>query len=434
MNDATYQLPEPSLEIRTGAKGDAVVFGSPADLGPRADTDFDYPEHYRTRMLIDVPHDGAWIPDEFLVDGQGEPIHADTLRSHYVHERDWGASLVAERLAGRLELDGYVAVGVARVLLDFGRFPGITTRTADHLQRFAINYPFSELLSFRQKRRVLEAYYDRISRSLEDHLDGKLLKIAIHTYDRYNKSGTERPAVSLMTRAIGYQTESELPWGIFDPLYPDVLAEDTCDRILRDRISLTLEKTNVPVAHNYPYCLPEGSLEVRHQVWAFFRFVQRSFEQSHPGTAGHEDYLPVWEMLLDTNLRSSDSAALRSYIHMYRRAPAGQKRRFHRAEAAYEHIGAYVADRRQELLHEYRFSPERPSSIAIEVRKDIVYELDALGHPVRARRDLIGEVADAIALAVAQYLRSDRVHGGLPVEALERRAPWYLPPRTPPVL
>ena len=295
--------------------------------------------------------------------------------------------------------------------------------------RFAINYPFSELLSFRQKRRVLEGYYDQISRALENHLEDKLLKIAIHTYDRYNESGTERPAVSLMTRAIGYQNESELPWGIFDPLYPDVLAEDTCDRILRDRISLTLEKTNVPVAHNYPYCLPEGSLEVRHQVWAFFRFVQRSFEQSHPETRDNEDYIPVWEMLLDTNLRSSDSAALRSYIHMYRRAPAGQKRRFHRAEAAYEHVSAYVADRRQELLHAYRFSPERPSSIAIEVRKDIVYELDALGHPVRPRLELINEVADAIARAVAQYLRTDKVHGGLPVEALERRTPWYLPPR-----
>ena len=100
------------------------------------------------------------------------------------------------------------------------------------------------------------------------------MKIAIHTYDRYIESGTERPATSIMTRSIGYQTESEMPFGLFDPLYPDVLSEFTADRVLRDRISLTLEKKQIPVAHNYPYCLPEGSLEVRYQVWAFFHALQ----------------------------------------------------------------------------------------------------------------------------------------------------------------
>ena len=56
------------------------------------------------------------------------------------------------------------------------------------------------------------------------------------------------------------------------------MAEFTVDQILRDRISLTLEK-GIPVAHNYPYLLPEGSIEVRHQVWRFFKWLQTHFEK-----------------------------------------------------------------------------------------------------------------------------------------------------------
>ena len=86
----------------------------------------------------------------------------------------------------------------------------------------------------------------------------KVVKIAVHTYDRYNANGTERPEVSLVTRALGYQLDNELPYGVFDPLYPDILAEVTVDRILRDRVSLNLKKAGIPVAHNYPYLPPEG--------------------------------------------------------------------------------------------------------------------------------------------------------------------------------
>lgn len=417
---------EPTREITNG-HGEPLTF-APATPGLSGDPGFAYPGVYRGRVLIDVIHDGAWIPDEFMVDEHGVTITAEEIDDHFVRERDWGASLIAARMAGRLGLEGFARVEVARVLMDFGRFPGITRRKADHLHRFAINYPFSERLGFRQKRRLLEEYYDVVSHTMESQLEESLVKISIHTYDRFNESGTERPATSLLTRSIGYQIESELPWGLFDGLYPDVLAEFTCDRILRDRISLTLEKINVPVAHNYPYCLPEGSLEVRHQVWAWFLYLKRNFLAGHPELVDHPDYEPVWGMLMDTNLRSSNSARLRSYIHMYRRAPPGQKRAFLRAEAAYERIAAFAAERGEEILANYRYAPDRPSSLGIEVRKDLIYELGEDGRPEAVRWALVEQISDAIAHAVATYLRDDRVHGGLPHEVVERHGPWYLQP------
>jgi hypothetical protein len=383
----------------------------------------------RPHVFIDVIHDGHWLPREFLTDANGDEITLEQVRPDYVRERDWGACLVAARLAQSLGLRDYTRVNVARVLMDFARFPGSTPRKADHLHRFAINYPFSDLLSYHQKKRVLEDYYDRVSEGLESRLAGRLVKIAIHTYDQYNESGTERPATSLMTRTIGYQTESEMPAGLFDPMYPDVLAEFTSDRVLRDRISLTLEKKQIPVAHNYPYCLPEGSLEVRYQVWAFFRALRDAYESEHPESKSDPSYAMVWEMLLDTNLRSSESEMLRSYLHMYRRAPVGREEEFERAAEAYQRVHRFC-HRREDVVERYRFSPLRTSSIAIEVRKDLVCRLGDDGVPVEVKRDNVRLIADALAEAVAMYFRDDRIaHEQLPAAELERHDPWY-PPTT----
>ena len=105
---------------------------------------------------------------------------------------------------------------------------------------------------------------------MENAISGKDIKIAIHTYDTHNKTGTIRPHLSLLTRSFGYQNENEMPYGVFDPLYPDVLAEFTCDRVLRDRISLTLEKS-VCLSRIIIliYCCPMA-VEMRSQVWLFF--------------------------------------------------------------------------------------------------------------------------------------------------------------------
>ncbi|MEO1269167.1 MAG: hypothetical protein AAFX99_13780 [Myxococcota bacterium] len=385
------------------------------------------PEAMRDQVVIDVIHDGHWLPEEFLVDRQGKAIDVETIQADFVRERDWGALLVAKRLAGRLGLPHVIRVNVARVLMDFGRFPGSTPRHADHLNRHAINYPFSSLLSYPQKKQLLERYYDGVSSELEGRLRGKRIKIAIHTYDRHNSSGTERPATSLMTRSIAYQISSELPGGLFDPLYPDILAEFTCDRVLRDRISLTLEKAGIPVAHNYPYCLPEGSLEVRYQVWAYFCALREAFELAQPHTQNDPCFAMIWEMLMDTNLRSSLSDALRGYLHMYRRAPDGREALFNQAADAYAQVRRFSAEQGDGFVEAYRFAPERTSSIAIEVRKDIVCALGEDGLPLGVHTEHVHTVADRIAEAVVVYLRHDMASSeGHSDPELERHAPWYL--------
>jgi hypothetical protein len=366
------------------------------------------PEPFRDRILIDTIHDGDQIPPELLLRRDGRPIDPAEVRHHFELDRDWGAGLVAARLAGALGLSGWHRVNVARVLMDFGRFPGSTAAGADYLSRFAINYPFSEWLSHDQKRLLLEGQYDYCSSAMERAIRGKRIKIACHTYDRKNPSGTLRPHVSLVTRSMGYQKDSRMPVGVFDSLYPDQLAEFTADRVLTDRISLDLEKGGIPVAHNYPYCLPEGSIEVRAQVWFFFSFVRKRFEGAHPETAFDPAYRVLWEMLLDTNRRSTESDALRSYVHLFRRPPTGFDEMFRRVRLAYEAVQATIEADDRRLVNEYRYSDERPSTLAIEVRKDLVWELDDDDRPVRPRREAAARVAEAVAAAVLRYLREDR--------------------------
>lgn len=383
------------------------------------------PEPYRDMLMIDTVHDGDYIPAEFLVDGRGRPLDEASFHDAYHTERDWGAAMVAEHLVSALGLPGHHRVNVARVLMDFGRFPGMSRHGAGHLQRFAINFPFSELLSYDQKRRVLEEYYDGISAGMEEAVRGRLIKIAIHTYDRHNRTGTERPAISLVTRAAAYQADHQMPFGVFDELYPDVLAEFTCDRVLRDRMSLTLEKSGFPVAHNYPYLLPEGSIEVRAQVWFFFDFLRQRFEEANPQTRFEPAFRLVWSMLQDTNLRNSESELLRSYLHMYRRAPTGQEDELRAAQRAYERVAQFLRRDNWHIVEEYRVSPMRPSSFGIEVRKDLVYEINDKGHAVRPKPEGAARVAAALAQAIAVYLTEDRPTGHNEVYGFGHREPWY---------
>lgn len=387
----------------------------PVDEGPS-----DYPEHYRDRVVITTVHDGAYIPPRFME----RDVDTDLVQKFYEHERDWGAGLVAASLTQGLGLPSFSHVQVARVLMDFGRFPGLTPKKATHLSRFAISFPFSGFLDFTDKRTVLERYYDPISRHMDSLMTGGLVSISVHTYDTRNASGTVRPQISLVTRAAGYQVHSEMPIGVFDPLYPDILGEFTCDRILRDRISLNLEKDGIPVAHNYPYLLPEGSLEVRSQVWFFFDYLRTCFERDNPSTQGDPAYRAVWGLLLDTNLRSTESEALRSYIHMYRRPAAETEPSFAAARRAYEHVEQYLHDDRERIVDAYRFSPQRPSSLGIEVRKDLIWEFDKNERPIGPRREQAWQIGQCIARAVAQYLREDRVHPDAHFD-LHRNEPWY---------
>jgi hypothetical protein len=389
------------------------------------------PEALRDQVTVDVIHDGDSIPEEYLVGRDGRPLGRDALDAAFVRERDWGANLVAERLAARLGLPGFTTVQTARVLLDFGRFPGVSRTGAPHLRRAAINEPFHEALSFGQQRRLLEEHYDEISRAMDRTIRGKLLKIAVHTYDRHNPSGTERPQVSVVSRALGYQLDGELPYGVFDPLYPDILAEFTVDRVLPSRISLVLERAGVPVAHNYPYLLPEGSVEVRHQVWCFFDWLQARYEAEHPEVEDDPAWQMVWGMLKDTNLRSGEAGMLRAFIHRFRRPPVADLELYQAAEHAYRQLERALAADGGSLVAEYRHSPDRAMSFGVEVRKDMLWRFDAEGRPVEPSPEAGLYIADKLADAIVAYLLDDRCETGARAMSFHRTGRWYGPGGSP---
>ncbi len=365
------------------------------------------PPGLRQAVVVDAIHDGDVIPEEFLVDADGRPVPETAYLRSYVIERDWGAALVSQALSQKLGLPGTWRVEIARVVMDFGRFPGITPRETTHLSRRAINYPFSALLGFEQKRRILDHYYDAISARIDTIVADAQVKIAIHTYDRHNPSGTLRPPVSVLTRCEGYQYHSEMPIDAFDPLYPDVLGEFTADRRLRDRISLTLERAGISTEHNYPYLLPDGSVEVRSQVWNFFRRLREAFVATHPETAEDDVYTLVWNMLLDTNHRCPQSELLRSYLHAYRRVSPENEVRFARARRVYTQIGRFVNQNHGEFVERYRHRATRPSALGIEIRKDLVYNFDERGYPIAPKLETIELVAEILARAIHTYFTVD---------------------------
>jgi hypothetical protein len=365
------------------------------------------PEAYRSRILIDTVHDGAVIPEPLLKSPRVKWMHEDgSLWEHFLRERDWGANLVAAHVAKELGLDGYYRITVARVVMDFNRFPGCSYPGATPLERLAISDPMARNLNHLEKRYVLEQCYDVISDEMEKALEGKFIRLAIHSYDAHNLSMTERPATSLLSRSISYQQNSKLPYGTFDPLFPDILAESSCKPILRDRLALTLEKAGISVEHNYPYCLPDGSLEIRAQPWLFFRRLKRLFEEDFPHTTDDPSYAMVWYMLLNTNMRRADSGTLSAYFHRFRRAPEGRKNEFERARQAYETISEYLRSQ-PTMINDYRRSHHRTSAMSIEVRKDLVWS-----HQGEASRASAAETASLIGKKIAEaievYLKEDR--------------------------
>jgi len=383
---------------------------SPFDLvpvEPSPDTRFRLPAAMRDKVLVDVIHAGNIIPESFMVNGKGKAIPPERIQAAYVRERDWGAPLVARALASFLGLPGYHRVKIARTLLDFGRFPGVTPHGASHTERMAINKPFAHLLSHPQKRRLLTDIYDGISDTMEAAIHGKLIKIAIHTYDQFSPSGAERPEFSVITRSEGIEREQPGYITAFDPLYPRELGEFTADPVLRDRVSLTLQKKGLFVEPNYPYSLPEGSLEVRARVWAFFVELRRRFELQRPETVDDANFRMVWDMLTDTNLRRAESEALRSYLHMYRRASGDRVASLEGALDAYVQVGDFLRRSRRRIVAEYRDSPTGINALALEVRKDLLWDFDARGRPLQPHQEEALLFASAIAEGVVTYLRED---------------------------
>lgn len=371
------------------------------------------PADVRDRVLVHSLHDGQAIPEAFRMTSGGQPrVDPAELERRFVLQRDWGANTVAKELARALGVNRYGRVRVARVLLDFNRFPGSTPPNVfDPLERLAISEPFAEALDHETKADLLERYYDGISSVLEAKaLVGRVLTITVHTYDELNPSLTVRPDVSLITRPAAYQIESRMPYGVFDPIYPDRLGESTCSRVARDRISLELERAGWHVSQNHPYALPNGSFEVRAQVWYFFHYLRERFEAALPHTRGDSAYTRVWELLQNTNQRQAESEALRGYLHRFRKVTRAQRAKFQETRAAYERVREFL--HHTSTVRDYQHSPERPSSLALEVRKDLLCQFDPqTGLPLPMtdeQRDRARQIARVIANAIIVYFETDR--------------------------
>jgi hypothetical protein len=401
--------------LRCAAMGTAAVpvvrDAAPYDwVAVQPGDDGGLPASVRDRLLVHTVHDGDSVPSRFAgVLGEGAP-GGDALRQAFVRERDWGADLVARHIAEQLGLQHYGRVRLARVLLDFNRFPGTSPPgNRDPLERLAINPPFSDHLSHADKIALLDEY-DRISALIEPHLGGKLIVLGVHTYDELNQSSTSRPHLSLVNRPAGYQREARMPYGVFDPMYPDVLGESSCSRVLRDRISLCLERAGFRVSDNHPYALPEGSIEVRSQVWYFFSFLRQRYEAQVPESREDLAHSLVWDMLLNTNLRHARAEALRGYLHRYRKVSDPDAELFTAARVAYEHIQRFLDV--SGVLQQYRRSVDRPSSLALEVRKDLLCQIDprtGLPQPATPQMQAVArKIAQVVAGAIRIYFESDR--------------------------
>lgn len=380
---------------------------------------------YKDDIMLYSVHGGDVIPEIFYQGiahaFRGSKRRSAEVQKRYAIEKDWGANQIAEGLAAELGCGGFWRINIARVLLDFGRFPGITPLGADHMDRSAINYPFAQALNFKLKRDLLEKIYDGISAEIEKATMGKLIKIGLHSYDHRNPTfshyqGTIRPEASLIFRSASFQLLKHMPHGLFDPLFPDQLAEYTADRKLTSRVSLVLEKGGVAVSNNFPYLLPDGSVEVRSQIWSFFKYLQSVHKEAYPEHQDDPTYDLVWAMLLDTNLRCSESEALRSYIHMYRNPPKGRHKVFRAAQHAYEAIKGFFEENSTELIDRFRFSRHRLSTMALEVRKDLIWNFhdDHTWDPYLGeegpKRENIRNLTALIAQALDIYMQEDRTN------------------------
>lgn len=366
------------------------------------------------RALICTVHDGGQVPGE-LLDGEDALLERREVRCAHAAERDWGANLVAGHLARELGLGGFAKVNLARLMLDFARFPGCSRPGAPHLLRKSIFPPMAELLSPETKHRLLDRYYESIDRDLERRFAGKALIVAVHTYDKVERPVTYRPEVSLVTGTLASQPyATPAPGRLFrdpvhgyDPLYPMRLCDAACDPLLSCRMAFDVEQSGRHVSINYPYAMADGCVEVRTQVRCFFRYLRRRFEEAFPGSRDRTPHRRVWEMLLDVTGRSIGGGALRRYIHRGRRAMPERERLFADARDAYCEIARFLAENEAELLRDYRFARERPSSLALEIRKDLLCEFDAEGRVLGLRSDAdqtARDLARQLAGAITSYL------------------------------
>ena len=81
---------------------------------------------------------------------------------------------------------------------------------------------------------------------------------------------------------------------------------------------------------------------------------------------------------------------------------------FNEARLAYETIDRYLTE---DLVRDFRLSKDRPSSLGLEVRKDLVSSIDPeTGHPLPATPEQIDQatlIGNVVANAITTYFETD---------------------------
>ncbi len=383
-------------------------------------------------ILIDTIHDGYLIPPGVEAEYARDRSFQAEFHRTFNDERDLGAFNVCFALAAFLGLDRFYRVTVARNLLDFGRFPGVSPPEEAHLDRLSIFGPLAPyLVQHGLVDGVLEIY-DSISAEIEsaieatiegdlerrareegaglpfrredlvgslDHARHHFLRIAVHTFDpkaagEYGK----RPEVALVHRSRSIEEEGRVPRGAYSGFLPERLLAFTADRLLKAAVTTSLEAAWVPEFSDYPYKLPDGSVEMRMQIWLWYRYLRACFERHQTAakleklkmkdkaielvTPGKKEsdwktpYELFWMALSNPNQRHLYTRIIHGFLNhrtFPHELPAAQLDPEDLQELLGE-VSDFYRDHKGEVARRYRYGGARPSTIVVEVRKDIAVD------------------------------------------------------------
>ena len=154
------------------------------------------PQELCDLISIDVIHDGVYIPPSYLETYRGFRLTKKEFNNALL-SRETGVQILWQKRYQSISLVRFYNCQNSLMSLDFWKIPGGRPEMVLHTSEDLQSIPFAQWLDYDQKRSLLEDHYDVISNQMEEQLRGKLLKIAIHTYDPYNDSGTERPMYHL---------------------------------------------------------------------------------------------------------------------------------------------------------------------------------------------------------------------------------------------
>jgi hypothetical protein len=345
------------------------------------------------------------------------------LETAHLGENDWGADHVAYAVAQVINSPAFHRVRLARTVVDSARFPGVTPPyCVTAARRLAIAPPFSEIEldggAHHQLRCALLAAYDDVVNAIQQSEDAvaasagtdtpvaPAISLSVHTYDPRNPSLTERPDVGVVHVPYNFFTEHGLSPGSYDPLFPPELADSTADPHLAECIAGRLESHGYRVGRNYPYQLPEGSIEMRFQVRSYFHYLRRIVRQQFNEPEGSE---AVWRMLIDVTHRDPSSAALRSALHAYLPPQPPVEDELAQSVSTYRRIEQWLrTNLGRSVLLGYARSRLRPSALLVELRRDLVWDISTRRHAetirTRGKETNICRLSAAIGEGILDYL------------------------------